>query len=116
VTVGFSFADEPAVNSQANSPWPPPGHTTAGAVRTRECNHEMSGLPYPAFRRVNAERGGGKPSPYALRNSMTTQGQASCLPSLSAGPTLGCPRGAPLRFLGAAIYAGTSTYVEYEWG
>jgi hypothetical protein len=21
-------------------------------------------LPYPAFRRVNAERGGGKPSPY----------------------------------------------------
>src|ERR1035437_5407675 len=44
-----------------NWPWLLPGHTTAGAVRTGECNQEMPGLPYPAFRRVNAESGGGKP-------------------------------------------------------
>jgi len=29
-------------------------------------------LPYPAFRRVNAEPGSGKPCPYILRNAMTT--------------------------------------------
>jgi hypothetical protein len=29
-----------------------------------ECNHEMPGLPYPAFRMMNAEAGGGEPSPY----------------------------------------------------
>ena len=29
-----------------------------------ECNHEMPGLPYTAFHMVNAETGGGKPSPY----------------------------------------------------
>jgi hypothetical protein len=34
----------------------------------------MPGLPNPVFRMVNAEPGGGKPSPY---NSVTTQGQAS---------------------------------------
>ena len=28
-------------------------------------------MPYPAFRRVNAEPGDGKPSPYTLRNSIT---------------------------------------------
>jgi hypothetical protein len=31
----------------------------------------MPGLPYPAFRTVNAEPGGGKPSPYTLRNPIT---------------------------------------------
>src|SRR5271157_3252088 len=46
--------------SKTNWPWPPPGHTTSGAVRRGECNHEMPGLPYPAFRRVNAERGDGE--------------------------------------------------------
>src|SRR5208282_1078179 len=35
-----------------------------GAVRTRECNHETPGLPYPALRMVNTEPGGGKPFPY----------------------------------------------------
>jgi hypothetical protein len=29
------------------------------------------GLPYRAFRMENAEPGGGKPSPYALRNAIT---------------------------------------------
>jgi hypothetical protein len=29
-------------------------------------------FPYPAFRVVNAEPGGGEPSPYTLRNSITT--------------------------------------------
>jgi len=38
-----------------------------------ECNHELPGLPYPAFRRVKAEPGGGRPSPYTLRNSITKQ-------------------------------------------
>ena len=33
------------------------------------CNHEMPGLPYPAFRRMNAEPGGGKPSPYTRRGT-----------------------------------------------
>ena len=28
-----------------------------------ECHHEMPGLPYPAFRMVNAEPGDGKPAP-----------------------------------------------------
>jgi len=32
----------------------------------------MPGLPYPAFRVVNAEPGGGEPSPYTVRNSITT--------------------------------------------
>jgi len=32
-----------------------------------ECNHEMLGLPYPAFRRVNAERGDGSPRRLPLR-------------------------------------------------
>jgi len=50
---------------------PPPGHTTSDTVRTGEGNHEMPGLPYPAFRRVDAEPGGGKPSPYTWRNSIT---------------------------------------------
>ena len=84
VTVRFSFDDEPTVNSKTNWPWPPPGHTTSGAGRTGECSHKMPGVPYPAFRRVNAERGDGPSvdgSPYALRNSITTQGQALCLPS-----------------------------------
>ena len=36
-----------------------------------EGNHEMPGLPYPAFRMVNAEPGGGKPFPYTLHNSIT---------------------------------------------
>ena len=40
---------------KTNWPWPPPGHTTSGAVRTGEGNHEMPGLPYPAVRMVNAE-------------------------------------------------------------
>src|SRR5208337_2967343 len=44
---------------KTNCPWLPPGHTTSGVVRTGECNHEMPGLPYPAFRRVDAEPGGG---------------------------------------------------------
>jgi len=59
---------------QANWPLPPPGHATSGAVRTGECHHEMPGsrlrrdkLPYTAFRRVNAEPGGGKPSTYGRR-------------------------------------------------
>jgi hypothetical protein len=43
-----------------------------GAARTCEGNHEMPGLPYPAFRMVNVEPGGGKPSPYTLRNAITT--------------------------------------------
>jgi hypothetical protein len=45
----------------------------------------MPGLPHPMLRSVKAETGGGKPSPYALRNAMRTQGQLLCLPSLSAG-------------------------------
>ncbi len=49
---------------KANWPRLPPGHTTSGAVRRGGCNHEMLGLPYPAFRMVDAEPGGGKPSPY----------------------------------------------------
>jgi hypothetical protein len=48
---------------------PPPGHTTSGAVRTGECNHEMPGLPYPAFRRVNGERGDGSPRRLPLRRN-----------------------------------------------
>jgi hypothetical protein len=73
VTVGFSFDDEPAANSKDELSVAPPGHTTSGAVRTGECNHEMPGLPYPAFRRVNAEPGGGRfsstvPSPEDLQN------------------------------------------------
>jgi hypothetical protein len=32
----------------------------------------MPGLPYPAFRMVDAERGDGKPSPYTLRNKVAT--------------------------------------------
>src|SRR5208283_2854788 len=54
---------------KTNWPWRPPGHTASGAVRTGECNHEMPGsrlrrdkLPYPAFRRLNAEPGDGEPS------------------------------------------------------
>jgi hypothetical protein len=63
-TAGFSFDDDPRSILKADWPRPPPGHTTSGAVRTGEGNHEMPGLPYPAFRKVNAEPGGGKPSPY----------------------------------------------------
>jgi len=37
-----------------------------------ECNDEMPGSPYPAFRKVNAEPGGSKPSPYTLRNKIAT--------------------------------------------
>jgi len=80
---------------KTNWPWPPPGHTTSGAVRTGEGHHEMPGLPYPAFRRVNAEPGGGKPSPYTLPNSITTQGQASCLPSCRHGRLPGTHEGRP---------------------
>jgi hypothetical protein len=39
-----------------------------------ECHHEMPGLPYPAFRRVNVEPGGGPSvdgSPYTLRDLIT---------------------------------------------
>jgi len=62
-------------------------------------------LPYPAFRMVNAELGGGKPSPYTLCNSITTEGQASCLPSARA-PT----RGAPTLLGSAAMYTeGTAS-------
>src|SRR5271157_1901682 len=50
---------QPRSIPKTNWPWLPPGHTTSGAVRTGECNHEMPGLPYPAFRRVDAEPGGG---------------------------------------------------------
>jgi hypothetical protein len=67
-------------------------------------------LPYPAFRRVNAERGDGKPSPYALRNSTTTEGQASCLPSLWAGPTSGHPRGVPLRGLAQSRLSSSAAF------
>jgi hypothetical protein len=35
-----------------------------------EANHQMPGLACPAFRMGNAEAGGGKPSPYTLRNSI----------------------------------------------
>jgi hypothetical protein len=49
-------------------------------------------LPSPAFRMINAEPGGGEPSPYTLLNPFATKGQASCLPSrrapTSGGPTL----------------------------
>src|SRR5271157_4735086 len=48
---------------KTNWPWPPPGHTTSGAVRTGEGHHEMPGLPYPAFRRVNAEPRGAASRP-----------------------------------------------------
>ena len=86
MTMGFPFDDEPTANSQdelavATSPicpvvrHPPVQHhpgarsatpphlrrgvifTSSGAVRMGECNHEMPGLPYPAFREVNAEPG-----------------------------------------------------------
>src|ERR1035438_2229011 len=40
---------------KTNWPWRPARHTTSGAVRAGECNHEMPGLPYPAFRWVDAE-------------------------------------------------------------
>jgi len=49
-----------------------------------ECNHEMPGLPYPGFRMLNTEPGGGKPSPYTLRNSITTYGQQRSVLSCSA--------------------------------
>jgi hypothetical protein len=64
VTLGISIDREPTVNCKNELTWRPAGHTTSGAVRTGECNHEMPGLPYPAFRVVNAEPGGGKPCPY----------------------------------------------------
>jgi len=57
---------------KTNWPWPPPGHTTSGGVRMGECPPEISGLPYPAFRRVNAGPGGRQAVPLrrkALRTS-----------------------------------------------
>ena len=48
----------------------PPGHTASGALRTGECNQRDVGVELPtspaqvalpAFRRVNAEPGGGEP-------------------------------------------------------
>jgi hypothetical protein len=72
----FPSMTNPRSILKTNWPWLPPGHTTSGAVRMGECNHEMPGLPYPAFRRVNAERGDGPSvdgSPYALRNSFTSE-------------------------------------------
>src|SRR5208282_1536188 len=74
---------------KTNWPWPPPGHTTTGAVQTGECNHEMPGLPYPAFRRVNAEPGGGKPSPYGERPCATLSSQVLMLARFKARPRLG---------------------------
>jgi hypothetical protein len=75
---------------KTNWPWPPPGHTTSGAGRTGECNRETSGLPYPAFRWVNAEPGGGKPSPYKRDHDVG----AGLLPALRQGAHEG-----PLPFL-----------------
>jgi hypothetical protein len=40
--------------------------TTSVAVRMGECNHEMPGLPYPAFRMANAEPGGRQAVPLHL--------------------------------------------------
>ena len=90
MTVGFSFDDEPTVNSRDESTVATSGswyswhghparahgqdaHATV-AVRTGERNHEMPGLPYPAFRMLNAEPGGGPawrdpPRRKALRTS-----------------------------------------------
>ena len=83
MTVGFSFDDEPTVTSQdeltvatSGSWYSWHGHPARAhgqdahatvAARTGECHHEMPGLPYPVFRRGNAEPGGGKPSPYGER-------------------------------------------------
>jgi hypothetical protein len=80
VALGFSFDDKPTINSQdeltvatSGSWYSWHGHPARAhgqdahatvAVRRGECNHEIPGLPYPAFRTVNAERGDGKPSPY----------------------------------------------------
>ena len=66
-TAGFSFDDDPRSILKADWPRPPPGHTTSGAVRTGEGNHEMPGLPYPAFRKVNAEPGAASRPPTATR-------------------------------------------------
>ncbi len=77
-------------------PWPPPGHTTSGAVRTGECNHEMPGLPYPTFRMVNAEPGGRQAVPLHLAQLDYDVG-AGLVPALPVGmadfraPTRGAP-------------------------
>jgi hypothetical protein len=73
VEPNYMTLPNPRSISKANWPQPPPGRTTSGAVRTGECNHEMPGLPYPAFRRVNAEPGGRQAVPLprkALRKSL----------------------------------------------
>ena len=71
MTVGFSFDDNP--RSIPKTDWPRPGHTTSGVVRTGERNHEMPGLPYAAFRMVNAQPGGGKPFPYDDKDAVDSR-------------------------------------------
>jgi hypothetical protein len=69
---GYFFDAEPTVNSQDELAAATSGSHNLRRRSNGECNHEMPGLPYPAFRMVNAEPGGGKPFPYTSRNAITT--------------------------------------------
>jgi hypothetical protein len=57
-----------------------------------ECHHEMPGLPYPAFRMVNAEPGGGKPSPYTRSRR---RGRPRACPPRRRGRLPGTHKGCP---------------------
>jgi hypothetical protein len=54
VPVAFSYDDEPTVNSQDKLIVAISGSHNLRRRSKGECNHEMPGLPYPAFRMVNA--------------------------------------------------------------
>jgi hypothetical protein len=85
----FPSMTNPRSIPKTNRPWPPPGHTTSGTVRTGECNREMPGLPYPAFRRVKAERGDVEPPPYGARPcGHRGPEERDLYPRGSAGPAL----------------------------
>jgi len=79
VTVRFSFDDKPTVNSQDELAVATSGSHNLRRRSNGECNHEMPGLPYPTFRRVNAGPGGGKPSPYGERAWRTSVSRTSRL-------------------------------------
>ena len=79
MTVGIPFDDEPTVNSQDESAGATSGSHNLRRRSNGECNHEITGsrlrrdkLPYQAFRRVNAERGDGEPSPYDDKDAVNS--------------------------------------------
>ena len=55
----------------------------AVVVRTGECNLEMQGSTYPAFRMVNAEPGGGEPPPYGESPALWPRSFSAATPGLA---------------------------------